>query len=168
MTDESNPSASVDPSATKSSTAAVLFHEPATNLKRSLEVDEEAMNDEPPQKKVQEKQTVQAMENMAPSTVISPPVITQEEEELALMQDETIPATSSSAGPSRMQKSKNTRKYLGKDTNRNAQDQANGTYKQEARKGRNPDDENKEKKLPKRRVALMLGFSGQGYSGMQM
>lgn len=141
----------------------------ASHHKRSLEIDEEAMNEEPAPKRVETDQSGPVAANDASSSSLKvAPVMTQEEEELASMQVDSAPTTSSTAGMTRMQKSKKGRKYLGKDDSRNDQDKENGTYKQQTRMPRDGADENREKKLPKKRVAIMLGFSGQGYSGMQM
>jgi hypothetical protein len=141
-------------------------HEAAAGgpTKRSIDHVEEAMNDEPPVKKV----AVEPVEN---ATSPKASAFTTEEEELMMMEDggaaSAVAASSSTTAPSKdrgRQKQKKGRKYLGKDTSRNYEDQRNLNQ----RNSGNVDGIEKEKKLPKKKCAVLLGFSGQGYSGMQM
>jgi hypothetical protein len=140
--------------------ASAPAHEAAAGgpAKRSIDQVEEAMNDEPPVKKI----AVEPIETVASLKVSS---FTAEEEELMMMDDDR--AASSTTAPSKdrgRQKQKKGRKYLGKDTSRNYEDERNLNQ----RNSGNVDGIEKEKKLPKKKCAVLLGFSGQGYSGMQM
>jgi len=67
-------------------------------------------------------------------------------------------------------------KYKGKRTDgwggqsRNAQDAAAAAAKAAAGEGNTAgdDDENKEARIPKRKIALLMGYCGTGYQGMQV